>query len=478
MSTTANDNERLGRDAMVHALLDEELGTERAPTHVRRTDAATILAKFAAGRGDAAAMRVHAIEKALADDGPTAPRWLASKWPHLCAAAALLAVAATFAHSWMPQDKGPSQQVGQVPQHPDPQAQVPKGQDPKAEAPPRKLDFEQFAKLLHDVKTVHVEPTRVADHSLPFDVDISGTPTAFLSHSLEPFLEYLPKDVRKLDAIEAEWMNRVTLLLDDGSKLHGAIYPFPKRLITGEPTTGVRLHVRGLDCDVRLGKDTSAMLRNLLEAATLAACNDRGVVLAPLTLKSFPSASKSLRLFRLKDEQLSGLARFPNLRKLDCSGLRKTLGKAGLRAIAKSCPRLEELVLDGMRLPDEFVVAITDLTKLTKLSLHGVKEFTGEGLHYFTLSAKRRDGLTHLDLRYIPTLTDEGLRRIAECLPMEVLLQGSGKQITLSGLRRVASGTRLKVLGIEGWDLEAMPGDRKLLPGLLVRFQLIPTVRH
>lgn len=466
-----NAEERLGHDATVHALLAEALGSSAIEAPVRRTDTATILQRFAAGNGRTAAANVHAAEQQLLTGPPTGPTWLAQRWPQLCAAVALLAVAATFAQSWTPQASAPVHET----------------QDPQ-EQPPRKLDFAQFQKLLHRVKNVFAEPMRVADHNLPFDVDISGTPVAFLSHSLEPFLECLPKNVVKLPAIEAEWMNRITLKLEDGSKVHGALYPLSMGLVDGRPTGGARLHVRGLDCDVRLNQEAGDMLRDLLDAATLSAYLDRGTVLPPLTLKSFSTSTKSLRLFRLRDEELSGLSRFPNLRRLDCSGLRKTLGIAGLRAITKACPRLEELVLDGMRFPDDFMLAITDLIRLQKLSLHGVSEFTGAGFHYITLSAKRRDGPTHLDLRYVPTLTDKGLERVRECDPVELLLQGSSKQITAEGLLRVASGPRLKVLDMQGWDLQTIkpskladvPEEQRLkaLTGLLRVLAEIETVRR
>jgi hypothetical protein len=198
-------------------------------------------------------------------------------------------------------------------------------------------------------------------------------------------------------------------------------------------------------------------VRELLAAATYTARLAHGVVVQAADLagdSAFPANTEELRLFGVADADLEHLARFTSLRRLDASGLHRTLGADGMRHIG-GCRTVEQLSLAGVSLPDAAMLHLTPLLRLRRLDLRGVRGFTGEGFRHLSLSSLRRDGPRDVDLRDVPSLTDAGLARIAEWGVPELLLGGSGTGIGAEGWRALVAGRGLTRLDLSSWPLDA-----------------------
>jgi hypothetical protein len=444
----ANDPDHLdddvGADAMVHALLQEELGATRDPAPALEA----VIARFERGDGRIAATKLAAAE---ADANRS---WLARSWKPLCAAAALLAVFATFARSWLGEPAGDGSR----------QAQDPRSEFPNRGAPRKAIPVESLAELrtlLPRVVKLELEVLRLPDPDIPFEVDLSGVPIVVADQLRQRAIADLAQQASETRAADADWQNRLEFVLDDGTCLRMAIYPYEQHL-------GVRLGVFGLDADLRCGRDGSDALRFALDGATWAARAAHGVLLSRADLAGEPGKTNGMpaagqdemRLFGVADDDLQHLARFVDVRKLDCAGLRDTLTAKGLRHVVRAMPKLNELVLDGMTLADDDLRALLDLVELERLSLRAVRGFTGTGFRHFSRSQKRRTGPLWVDLSRVPTLTDDGLDAIAEWDPEVLLLRGSGDSIKRHGFRSLEGTERLRELDMRDWPMN----DKGMLP--------------
>lgn len=425
-----------GDDAVVHALLQEQLAAEGR----RTTDPADIVARFAAGDG----ARAHALlQRSNGREWWRRP----TTW---VAALALVSVGAVFAWSWNPGERSGRDEAhgGGAPQ--DPQH----GETPAHAEPVSIADMDQLRALFAEVQKVTIEVLRLPDTDLPGDVPVEGVVLELPPVARTALLEDLASDARRVEPIGADWQNRVTFRLGDGRWFRAAIYPY------GSNDAGVRLNMQRFDGDLRVGALGSRVLRELLDQATRTACHRHGVVLSKQDLKSLPDDRTELRLFRLADQDLDGLARFRGLRRLDLSGLRGRLGPTGVETIAKRCPELRELVLDGLELDDETFGLLTPLTKLERLSMRRLEAFTGTGFAAFSRSQLHRAGPLHVDLSWTRSLTDDGMRAICGWDPYALLLRGCGELVTRDGFRALLDTERLGELDIRDWPAK----DKGVIP--------------
>jgi hypothetical protein len=426
-----------GRDAFVHALLQEELGSEPRPA-----SADELLQRLELGDGARAFARA-------AGQAPARQRsWIARRWPLVAAAVAVVAVGATFAQDWFG-GNAPSDDEVERPE-------VPNDQDPQPEDRTVRIrDLAHFEQLVPQIRGVSVEVLRLHDANLPFEVEVKGHPVGMTQHACEPFVAALADDLALLEPAAAEWQNQLTFELKDGRSIEGAIYPYGGAGV-------LRVHLQGLKGDLGVGGLAGNMLRDLLKDGVFQACYQRGIVTRGRPLKEVPRDANALRIFQHSDEDLRLLAEFSRLTKLDVSGLRNTLGEVGHGAIAKACPQLEELVLDGAMLPDTTLRVLGDLTKLKRLSLRGVRGFAGTGFEHYTHSQKHRDGPTEVDLSYCKSLSDAGLRAICAWDPEVLRLQGAGAGITRRGFEALQKTRRLRELDLRSFSMK----DKGMLPVL------------
>ncbi|MCK5940433.1 MAG: hypothetical protein KAI24_00580 [Planctomycetes bacterium] len=416
-----------GRDAFVHALLQEELGADPRPAA-----ADELVQRFGRGDGARAAARLQAA------DAPARGGWSTRRWTLAAAALAVVAVGATFADDWFG--------TATEPRSGDRAAQDPEGQ----KAPVVIESLEHFTRLVPTIRAVRLEVLRLHDSNLPFEVEVKGHPVGMTQHELEPFVAALDDDLRLLEPAAADWQNALAFELADGRVIEGAIYPYSGARL--------RVHVSGLQGDLGVGGAAARHLRELLDAGVFRSCYELGIATKEHPLREKQRDRKSLRLFQHEDAALSQLAEFSQLEQLDVSGLRNTLGEAGLRTIAKACPQLEELVLDGCRVPDAAMIRLADLTRLKRLSLRSARDFTGTGFAHLSNSQKHRDGPKVVDLSYCRSLTDDGMRAICRFDPEVLRLRGAGQELTRHGFRALEDTERLRELDLRSfaWNDKGM----------------------
>ena len=422
------------RDAFVHALLQEELGSDPRPAST-----SDLLQRLE--RGDGARAFARTEEQAPAQR----PSWIARRWPLAAAAIAVIAVGATFAEHWLGGGGSPSGDEVERPQ--DPQDKT------SNDKTIRIRDLAQFEQLVPQIRGVSVEVLRLHDSNLPFEVEAKGHPVGMMPHAREPFVAALATDLKLLQPAGADWQNKLTFELKDGRSIEGAIYPYGGAGV-------LRVHLQGLQGDLGVGGMAADMLRDLLKDGVFQACYQLGIVTKDRPLREVPRDATSLRIFQQSDEELKLLAEFSQLKKLDVSGLRNKLGGAGLRTIAESCPQLEELVLDGVRLPDDAMARLLEKMRLKRLSLRGVLGFAGIGFRDDPRSQKRRTYPNELDLSYCKSLTDDGFQAICAADPELLRLRGAGAKITRAGFRALEQTKRLRELDLRSFTL----ADKGMLP--------------
>lgn len=416
------------RDAVADALLAEALGDAR---HRDQTDA--VLARLAAGDAEAAATRA---ELAARPDGPEDARRsrLERLRPWLVAALLLLGIGVVVGIAVSDPDA-----VDDFAQEPD------AGTDDVV--PIR--DVGHLRELLPHVKTVELEVLRLPDPDVPFDVELAGVPVIATDGIRERIVRGLAGAGLQVPA-GWDWQNRLTLSLDDGHRVAMALYPY-------DPGTRQTIGVRGLKGDLTVSGDAAAACRELLDAATTVARMAHGVVLRADELAgpgAFPANLEELRLFGIADADLRHLQRFEQLKRLDVAGLRDTLGREGLREIGR-CFTLEELSLDGCAVDDEGIAPIFNLNGLQRLGLRGVRSLTGTGFRHFGPMSFYRKAPTSVDLRDVPTLTDDGLAQVVTYATPELLLGGSGAGIGATGWRAVVDAVAITRLDLSRWPLDA-----------------------
>lgn len=421
------------RDAVVEVLLEENLGG-----WTPRDVSAAVATAFAADGGAGAAARAE-------------QPWPAASRPRswLVAAVVLLGLSVLFAVAWSRArgDRG----VAQEPQPAEPAA---------GEVLPVQ-DLARLRELLPQVVRVELEVLQLADPDLPA-IDVAGVPVRATDAWTRAFTAALADGARMQDPAGWQWQNRLSLVLRSGRHVAMAVSPYDRG-------AGQTLGLRGLQGDLLLTGDGVPAVRELLATATHAARLAHGVVVRAADLVgdgAFPANVEQLRLFGITDADLEHLRRFPALRRLDASGLYRTLGVEGLRHIG-ACSSLEELSLAGASLPDRFVPHLARLRRLLRLDLRGVRDFFGGGFRTLRLVGGRRDGPTAVDLRDVPTLTDAGLASIVEFGVSDLRLGGSQTGIGAEGWRALMAGRGLTHLDLSGWTFaDARFADLAGLPQL------------
>lgn len=428
--TAARSSDSEASLATVDALLAEAIG-QRDGAGPRDVTAA-VLARWAAGDGNAAAARVRLAAAPDPHSVAVEPKVVLSQW--LVAALMLLGLGVLFAVAW-------SQRARE---------QVPV-QDPvrPADVTQPVRDLAQLRELLPQVDHIELEVLSLPDANLPFRVELGGTPVHATKDTTARVLEALATEARVERPAGWDWPNHLHLVLRSGKRIVMAVHPYDR----GARQT---LGLRGLQGDLSVGGAAVDTIRELLDTATRVARLAHGVVVSVADFvgpNAFPTDLAELRLFGVGNEDLVHLERFARLRVLDCSGLQQTLTSDGLRAVGR-CATLQELSLAGMTLPDIDVLRLTPLVRLRRLDLRGVREFTGEGFGHYVNSALRRDGPREVDLGDVPTLTDAGLARIAEWGVRDLQLAGSGGNIGTTGWRALMASPELVRLDLSRWSLD------------------------
>ncbi len=450
----------LADERVLDVLLEERLGAHPPPDLQ-----AAVLAVRAHGAAGAAAQRLRAAN--LPASAPPR-RWLA-------AAAVLLGVLAVSSALLWRNDEAA------VPIGAPPAPQPVQDPQPRTVVPVDSL--EALRALLPQVTAIEVEIERL--DWLPFPVDVRGAAVQFAAPTQ---VALALTEVRRVDPAGWDWSNRVDLLLPGGRRIAMAIdtatvglqlpilaWPdHPQRPPQMAPAD-LRLGLRGLHGDLALrGEGAGAdWLRAIVTAATKAAKVRHGIATSVADLDgptALPAATETLRLFEVTGDDLKQLANFPALRRLDLSGLQRTLSAEELTTIGHLTSlraSLQELRLDGCRICDLSIVSILPLVHLQRLELRGVatgsprgegaavEPFTGEGCQYFSNSSLLRDGPWAIDLGTCPNLTDAGLAAIAQWSPRELHLDGAGAHITAAGWQALLRSRHLTHLDLSRWALDA-----------------------
>jgi len=406
------------REAVVEVLLQENLGAW-APRDLR----ASVAAAFAAPGAAANAARLPGVS-------PVAAR--SRTW--LAAALVLLALGVVFAVAWSRSRVGAN-----TAQDPQPDA---------ADVVPVR-DLVHLRELLPQVVRAELEVLRLADADLP-DIELAGVPVQATDEWTRGFVAALAADARVQEPAGWDRQNRLSLVLGSGRRIEMSVY-------THDRGSRQTLGLRGMQGDLGVGGAGATAVRELLATATHVARLAHGVVVRPQDLDgidAFPPQQEEMRLFGLAEADLQHLPRYTNLRRLDISGLRHPLGKPALRHIAR-CRSVEELTVHGVEFDDDQLILLTSLVNLRRWHLRAVRRFTGEGFFTLTNSAFRRVPTELVDLRFVPTLTDRGLRKIAEHGVPELLLGGSGANIGDEGWRALMASPTLRRLDLSGWSLDA-----------------------
>lgn len=421
-----------GPQAVIDLLLAEAL----APGAARDGEAdlaAAVLRRFADGEAAAVAARLAHGDGNLALGSAPTTRWR-QQW--LVAAIVLLAVGVLFAVAWSRRE--PERRMAGEPTQdpaPAPQGAVPVG------------SLDELRALLPQVAHVELEVLYLAEPDLPRielgDVAVTATPQATAD-----LFGALRDDARVEQPASRERQNSLRFVLRSGQHVALDVDPNPS---TGRVTIGL-----GAAGDLSIGGAGAHALRELLATAVRVACVAHGVVRSVTDLNGpdgLPEESEVLRLFGVAEADLEHLTRFRRLRHLDCRGIAPRMTRTGLRHIAR-CGGIEELSLAGMTLHDDDLFTLMPLTHLLRLDLRGVREFTGVGFDAYVLSARVHDGPSLVDLRDVPTLSDDGIQRVVACGVAELRVAGSGAGIGANGWSALLRSDRLAVLDLGGWALD------------------------
>jgi hypothetical protein len=425
------------RLAVVDALLDETIGRaghgQDTPSELTRI----VLARLAAGEGEAAAARVRKASADAPEPLAGVVPWFRRQW--LAAAIALLGLGVVFGVAWTTRLPDPSPMQDPVP-------------------PPASTllvrDLDHLRTLLPQVDHIDVEVLHFTEENAPFRIDLAGEPQRLSGDAKRRILEALANDARVEPLGSWEWSNQLHLVLSSGQRIHMAVH-------VADPAARLTLGVRGMQGDLSVGGEASVAIREMLVKGTTIIRRLEGVVTSRADLvgpSAFPERLEELRLFGLGNDDLVHLQRFTKLRVLDCSGLQKTLALEGVRHIGR-CTTLQELSLAGMGIddPDWVPQILIKLVQLRRLDLRGVRGFTGEGFRHYINSALHRDGPREVNLSDVPTLTDDGLMRIAQWGVRDLQLAGSGDKIGAVGWRALMQSPELVRLDVSKWS---MPADR------------------
>lgn len=389
-----------GGEGLVHALLQERLGGERAPELC-----AQVLARHAAGEGVGAAARLAAA--APGEGGRS--RWLA-------AALVLLGIGVVVAVAVM-------RHQGDVAQVPVQQPEDPQGQDRSGSKVPEVVpvqSLEQLKELLPQVIGMSMQVSELpfpgCDYRLP---DRGPFPCSV--DDARSFASHLAADARATEPAGWEWGDSNFLLLRDGRAIAFAIAPgsdLPDR-------NRRRAGVRGLMSDISLGVYTVGLLDKPAADTAWAAQIANGLVcnrsdLQPENLRAFADR-ESLKLLMadgvtgaaaLRGGDLANLTTLPKLRRLDLSGQGWVDGEA-LRQVSK-LQHIDELILDNFQWDDEALEQLCFAHPLRLLSLRHCMRIQGSVFDTFKEA-------------YLEAIIDEFWRAVeivdlSQCGPLQVVM--------------------------------------------------------
>ncbi|MHC5062464.1 MAG: leucine-rich repeat domain-containing protein [Planctomycetota bacterium] len=375
----------------------------------------------------------------------------------------------------------------------------------------RPADAAEFEQLLAQVEKISIRSLFSREKA----VDLSAGPGGLIEIDVQDQVTNLKTAM--LASTEARpvagwnWLHRIGMHLPDGRMMHASLYMFGER----------RWAVDGLG-DLRASEELSSALRPLIAKAELGARRRQGIVFGGAELKnsrSFDSALNKLVCFDLEDEDLSGLARFSKLAKLDLSG---SAAKLSPDALAKGpiLSELRELRLRQGTVSNALLESFSKLPKLEILDLSGTawspstvmpKPAKGSAKPSPAEQAKRKEqatkeqpggafsafvalgNLRELDLSYSDLRSDLAMRALSRMPSLQrVLLRGrESAWLTKAGLRALADSSSIEELdlrdltcdmnaGFDGWpgfdslrvlylgstDVDAS-GVSKMPPGLL-----------
>lgn len=429
-------------EALVDTLLHEVAGNTDLPDLSER-----ILASHLAGDGEDAADRVFAAATQAEDQ--TWRRWLA-------AALVLLGLGVVTAIA-----------VFREPQQPDRPADESQLQDPET-AFVRSIDA--LRALLPQVERISVRVLRYPDANLP-EIDLSAAPPLRQDHAeaVRDLTQALGQDLRDEPPAGWKWPHRIYLHLEDGRAVTLAVNPYEK---------GPRalVDVLGLERGLRASPAASRELRDLVARAERTARRQLGVVIERddlLPTNGLPRLTENLRLYGIANADLALLERFNATRRIDMSGLAQTLNTKGLVKFMHCNPlreSLKELVLDGCAIADDDMTTLTPFIRLQRLSMRGVKGFTGQGWRAYIVSSLYRDGPFDVDLSEVDSLTDAGIARMMQWPPTVLALANSEGGISDVGWASLMTAKSLTALDLSGWridvdrakDLAALPKLERL----------------
>jgi hypothetical protein len=418
-------------EAVLDALLAEQLGAERAPD---------LTARVLAAHGDRSAAAARARAAASTASGRR------ERSPWLAAAGLLLGCAVVVAITWLRTVPTPAPAPGPAP------GPAPAPVQPQEPSIIEVDSIAELRRLLPSVTTLRVESWFLASDST---LDLRGAPpwTADAA-TLRDVVDALMKD-EKMEVTRPagwKWQNRLLFADKDGRAIAMAVNRYTRG------TVGMR----GLTGDLFVAR--TAPLAHALAAAEQAACEHLGILRrrAELAPDSPFRASSSVIVagYPVPTEELNGndlvvIASFAALRRLDLGHVAARIDRKLLEAISRNS-QIEELILDGTRVDDE------ELRVLANMNLRALSVRRGAGLRgrafggaLFAEVPQWFTSLERLDLSDCKALHDDLLADLGR-LPRlrELALRGVPLPASAAAFQALVAGGRLEVLDLAEHDLK------------------------
>jgi len=430
-------------DPLVHVLLEETLGTARAPDLRQR-----VLAR--------------AAEPGHRQPGaPPRRRWVA-------AAALVMGVAAVGYTAWVLRE--PARSTRTAP------AEGGQLQDPTVVRP---KTLEEFKALLPRVKSLRVHTQEAPPHS----ATVAGAPpTVYTKASVvAEVVGALGQCGPAGPPAGWKWPNTIELVLENGDMV-----------VCSLSIHDAFVGVHGIP-DLTASQEVLAPIRHVVEWAAWEARRHQGVVYDPSefalgTEDPIPRDSERLQLWGFENRDLAGISWFHKVRVLELGHSSRKLSDAGMAHVAKLAT-LEELDFPGAGITDRGLAWLAALPRLHTLKLRSApatavadevpflsdlplladlfknsKSLSGVGFAAFA----EHPSLRFVVLSYNSSLTDEGMKHLA-AIPKLEALDLSGRRlgnVTAAGLQQLSLATGLRTLDLSDCplDLDAgLDGFEKLL---------------